>query len=150
MKTIADLNADSVLAGMLDKKVRLQTGASSYREVRAYGEDERSGKVKAEEWIDILNNGVVRSLTRPLGCYEGNLALTIYCKAQDDGRAKKTLVRQLVSQCVNLADRKSEGGYYFELRPEGVITPTTVNSAIGYSITVLNVEWHTTDEFYNA
>lgn len=148
MKTIADLNPDMALALLLDGKVRVETSATESHTIRAYGDEERPNRNLGDEFIDIGWNGGARSLSQPLGLFSGNLALTIWCRTQPDGRAKKKIVRQIVGQISELAGGKCSQGFFFGFNPDNVITPTTVNLTTGYSTTVVNVEWHTTEEFY--
>ena len=95
--------------------------------------------------MDVEWNGVARSLTDDPALFRGNLLLTVWVKAQPDGRAKKKIVRQIVSQIAPLVHPAVAGGYVFRFDPSQVITPTTTNLTTGYSTTILNVEWHTTD-----
>ena len=150
MSTIADLNPDVALAALLDGKVRVQTSATQSHTIRAYADEERPNKNLADEFIDVEWNGGAQSLTEDPALFRGNLMLTIWCKAQTDGRAKKKLVKQIVSQVADAIYRvPTRGGYYFRFDPTNVITPTTTNLTTGYSTTILNVEWHVTDEFLN-
>lgn len=147
MNTIADLNPDAVLAALLDGKVRVQTSETDSHTIRAYGDEGRPNKNLADEFIDVEWNGGAQSLTEDPALFRGNLLLTIWCKAQTDGRAKKKLVKQIVSQVAPLVHRKVSQGFFFRFDPTAVITPTTTNLTTGYSTTILNVEWHVTDEF---
>ena len=145
MSTIADLNPDAVLAALLDGKVSVQTSKTASHTIRAYADEERPNKNLADEFIDVEWNGGAQSLTEDPALFKGNLMLTIWCKAQTDGRAKKKLVKQIVSQIAPLVHLAVAGGYVFRFDPSQVITPTTTNLTTGYSTTILNVEWHTTD-----
>ncbi len=147
MNPIADLNPDAVLAALLDGKVSVQTSKTASHTIRAYGDEERPNKNLADEFIDVEWNGGAQSLTEDPALFKGNLMLTIWCKAQTDGRAKKKLVKQIVSQVAPLVHRKVSQGVVFTFDPTNVITPTTTNLTTGYSTTILNVEWHVTDEF---
>lgn len=147
MTSIADLNPDVALAALLDGKVSVQTSATDSHTIRAYADEERPNKNLADEFIDVEWNGGAQSLTEAPALFKGNLMLTIWCKAQTDGRAKKKLVKQIVSQVAPLVHRKVSQGFVFTFDPTNVITPTTTNLTTGYSTTILNVEWHVTDEF---
>lgn len=147
MNTIADLNPDVALAALLDGKVTVQTSATQSHTIRCYADEERPNKNLADEFIDVEWNGGAQSLTEDPALFRGNLMLTIWCKAQTDGRAKKKLVRQIISQVAPLVHRKVSQGFVFTFDPTNVITPTTTNLTTGYSTTILNVEWHVTDEF---
>lgn len=141
---IVELNPDVALAALLDGKVEVQTSANKSHTIRAYGDEERPNKGVGDEFIDVGWNGAARSLTELPDLFRGNLLLTIWVKAQTDGRAKKKIVRQIVAQVAELSDRKISQGFFFRFDPSAVITPTTTNLTTGYSTTILNVEWHTT------
>lgn len=141
MSTIADLNPDAVLAGLLDNKIKVQTSPTQSHTIRAYGDEERPNKGVGDEFIDVKWNGSARSLTEDPALMRGNLLLTIWCKAQTDGRAKKKLIRQILSQVGPLVHRKVSQGFVFSFDPTQVITPTTTNLTTGYSTTILNVKW---------
>lgn len=147
MNPIADLNPDAVLAALLDGKVSVQTSKTASHTIKAYADEDRPNKNLADEFIDVEWNGGAQSLTEDPALFKGNLMLTIWCKAQTDGRAKKKLVKQIVSQVAPLVHRKASQGFVFSFDPTNVITPTTTNLTTGYSTTILNVEWHVTDEF---
>lgn len=149
MTNLADLIPDVALAALLDKKVTVQTSTTKSHTIRAYSDEGRPNKGVGDEFIDVEWNGGAQSLTKPLGVFRGNLLLTIWCKAHTDGRAKKKLVKQIIAQCQELIGSVTSGGFHFEFNPYNVITPTTTNLTTGYSTTILNVEWHTTDNFHN-
>lgn len=144
--TLSDLTPDTALAALLDGKVEVQISATNSRKLRAYAQAKQPQTGLADEFISIMANGAVRSLTRPLGIFRGNLALTLYCKSNSDGTAKRKRIASMVEQCVELVNERTAEGYYFELDPANVITPTTVNLTNGYATTVLNVEWSTVQE----
>lgn len=141
MNSIADLNPDVALAALLDGKVTVQTSATQSHTIRAYADEERPNKNLADEFIDVEWNGGAQSLTEDPALFKGNLMLTIWCKAQTDGRAKKKLVKQIVSQVAPLVHRKVSQGFVFSFDSANVITPTTTNLTTGYSTTILNVKW---------
>lgn len=145
MTSIADLNPDVALAALLDGKVTVRTSATQSHTIRAYDDESRPNKGVGDEWVDVEWNGGAQSLTEDPALFKGNLMLTIWCKAQTDGRAKKKLVKQIVAQIAPLVHLAVAGGYVFRFDPTNVITPTTTNLTTGYSTTILNVEWHTTD-----
>lgn len=147
MTSIAGLNPDVALAALLDGKVSVQTSATQSHTIRAYADEERPNKNLADEFIDVEWNGGALAITEEPVLFRGNLMLTIWCKSQTDGRAKKKLVNQIVSQVAPLVHRKVSQGFVFSFDPDNVITPTTTNLTTGYSTTILNVKWHTTDEF---
>lgn len=141
MSTIADITPDIVLAKLLDNKIKVQTSATQSHTIRTYDDESRPNKGVGDEWVDVEWNGVARSLTDDPALFRGNLLLTVWVKAQPDGRAKKKIVRQIVSQIAPLVHLAVAGEYVFRFDPSQVITPTTTNLTTGYSTTILNVEW---------
>ena len=141
MSTIADITPDIVLAKLLDNKIKVQTSATQSHTIRTYDDESRPNKGVGDEWVDVEWNGVARSLTDDPALFRGNLLLSVWVKAQPDGRAKKKIVRQIVSQIAPLVHLAVAGGYAFRFDPSQVITPTTTNLTTGYSTTILNVEW---------
>lgn len=141
MSTLSEINPDVVLASLLNNKISVQTSETESHTIRVYADEERPNTNLADEFIDVEWNGSARSLTEGTSLFKGNLMLTIWCKAQADGRAKKKLVRQIVSQLTPLVHRKVAQGYVFTFNPTNVIMPTTTNLTTGYSTTILNVQW---------
>ena len=138
---LSELNPDIVLASLLSGEVRVQTSTSADRKVKAYAQTEQPQNITADEFILILNNGIISSKTQPLGLLSGNLALTIYSKSNSNGTAKRNRINSMIDQCVEIVDKCSAEGFFFELSPTNIITPTTVNLTNGYATTVLNVKW---------
>lgn len=143
---LSDLTPDAALAALLDGNVVVQISATNSRKLRAYAQAEQPQTGLADEFISIMANGAVRSLTRPLGIFRGNIALTLYCKSNSDGTAKRKRIASMIAQTVELVNSKVADSFFFELDPANVITPTTVNLTNGYATTVLNVEWSTVQE----
>lgn len=140
---LSDLTPDIALAALLDGKVAVQTSATASRTVKVYAQAEQPQTGLADEFISIFYNGTVRSITKPIGIFRGNIALTLYCKSNSDGTAKKKRIASMVERCVELVNSKTSQDFFFSLDPTNVITPTTVNLTNGYATTVLNVEWRT-------
>lgn len=150
--TLADLTPDVVLAALLDGKVEVQTSATSKYAIKAYEQAKMPNKGLADEFLTVQNNGVINSRTNPLGLFYGNLALTLYCKANADNTAKTARLKQMVAQCERLIlDEGVRGGrdisrpYWFGFDANNVITPPYVNPTNGYATMTINVAWHTTD-----
>lgn len=143
--TLADLTPDVALAALLNEKVEVQTSATSKYAIKAYEQAKMPNKGLADEFLTVQSNGVINSRTNPLGLFYGNLALTLYCKANADNTAKTARLKQMISQCVELVDCKTSQVFFFKLPPDNVITPPYVNPTNGYATTTINVAWHTTD-----
>jgi hypothetical protein len=146
MAYISDIQADKALQSLLVGKVFVQTSDTDSSVLDVYANYERPNVGLSDEFVSCYYNGNIQSRTKPLGLFFGNLAVSVFCKANADNTAKKTRIKQLVKQVEMLVHRKTvyyEGiKYYFEITPTP-ITPTTVSTTTGYATTVLNVEWHT-------
>lgn len=145
MITLAELHPDKALEALLQGNVSIAISASDSRIAEVYRQGERPNTDLGDEFIDVLPNGVVQAMTKPLGVYRGNLAVTLYCKAQSDGTAKFNRINSMLSQVESLANYKSSGKFFFKITPSNVITPMTYNSATGYTTMTINIEWNTTE-----
>lgn len=135
--TASELTPDIALKSLLEKKVKANT-----KVVTVYEHGKLPNTGLGDDFISIQRNGVVRSMTKPIGVFRGNLALTIYCRSNTDGTAKMDRTMLLAEQCEELVNCKIAEGFFFELNTANPITPVTVNVTSGYSTLVLNVEWH--------
>ena len=73
--------------------------------------------------------------------------VSLYSKLNDDGSVKKNRVSKLLKQFDDLIERKITTNYFYQYAPQRFITPTTPNITSGYSVTTLNLQWHTTNNF---
>lgn len=136
MSLLSEIKADLALKSLLDGNLTIGETV-----LPVYGQCEQPSTGLANDFISIYYNGNPTSLTRPLGCFSGNLAVAFYCKANvKDGTAKRNRMKLVVAQIEKLVDEKVCDGYYFELSPNP-ITPITINDTTGYGLTTLNVEW---------
>lgn len=135
---LSELAPDKTLATMLDKQVLVEE-----KPIRAYAAAERPNDNLGEDFLEVLYNGNVQSLTRPIGNFNGNLALAIYSLANSDNTAKKNRMRRILEQVETLVDGITSDGIYFALTANP-ITPVTINQDTGYGMMVLNIQWHTT------
>lgn len=143
--SIAQLNPDVVLAEVLKDNVIVDNPPKKKRyAIKAFPANKQPNKDLPKEYLSVYSNGITQSKTKPIGLYYGNLALAIFVETQSDGTAKTQIIRQIMEQCEAIVNCKSYNGFYYELDPMNVITPTTTNISTGYSTTIINVEWHTT------
>lgn len=134
--TIAELIPDVALKALLDGKVK-----ASGKALAVYAQGEQPNMGIADDYITVLNNGVITSLTNPIGLLKGNLALSVHCRLNSNRTIKLNRMRKLVAQCVALIDHKTSQGCFFRLDSTNVITPPTPNDTTGYATTTLNVKW---------
>lgn len=142
--SIADISSDVVLAEILNNNIIVDASKTKKRTVRAYSANMQPNKDLPHEYISVYQNGIIQSKTKPIGLYYGNLALAIFVETQSNNTTKTNRTRQIIEQCEAMVNCKSYNGFYFELDPANIITPTTTNISTGYATTILNVEWHTT------
>ena len=145
MITISQLHPDKALKGLLDGKIEIAMSSSEKRIAKVYHQGERPNTNLGDEFIDVLYNGTIRAMTKPLGVYRGNLAIMLYCKAQSDGTGKFNRLESMVHQVELLVNEKGYDRYFFAIAPNEVITPMSYNATTGYTTTVLNIEYHTTE-----
>ena len=141
MTTIANLCPDIELQKLLDNKVSVKTSATESHTIRTYSDEDRPNVGLGDEFIDVGLNGDIRSITEDMSFFQGNLMLSVYVKLLPDNRAKKKIIKQIISQCEAITHKRESNGYFFHIDPSNVITPTTSNLTSGYSTTILNVVW---------
>lgn len=137
------ITPDIALKKLLEGEIILQRSETEFADIKVYAQGERPNDGLDTEFIEILINGLVRSVTNPLGFLKGSLALTVYVKTYDDGSVFKYRVDSLLKLIEEKVSNVVSGDYFFEINPDNIITPTTVNVTTGYSTTVLNIQWHT-------
>lgn len=142
--SIASITPDVTLADVLNNNVIVNTSQTKSHTIKAFPANKQPNKDLPKEYLSIYQNGITQAITKPIGVYRGNLALAIFVETQSDGTAKTQIIRQIMEQCEAVVNCKAYNGFYYELDPMNVITPTTTNISTGYSTTILNVEWHTT------
>ena len=145
MITLSQLHPDKALKDLLDGNVEIAISSSESRIAKVYGQGERPNTNLGDEFIDVLYNGTIRAMTKPMSVYRGNLAVTLYCKAQSDGTSKSNRLNSMLSQVESLVNNKASGKFFFKINPSNVITPMTYNSATGYTTITINIEWNTTE-----
>lgn len=139
----SEIRPDIALKELLEGNITLQRSKVEFADIRVYAQGERPNDGLDTEFVEILLNGIVRSVTKPIGVLRGGLALAIYVKAYDDGSVFQYRVDSIMEQIEEKVSNVTSGDYFFKINPDNIITPTTVNVTTGYSITILNIGWHT-------
>lgn len=145
---IGQITPDVTIAELLDNVVQVQTGATTFRKVRAYAAQKQPNEGLAKEFINVYPNGFTTAYTEPLGAnmngeYQGNLAIAIMVENMGDGTARMDRVRSIMSQVQALLHRRVADGFFFWITPDNIITPTTTSFIDGYSTTIINYRWRT-------
>ena len=139
----SQIRPDLALKTLLDGQIVLRKSATESVGIDVYAQGERPNTGLASEFVEILFNGAVRSLTKPIGVLRGNVVVSVYVKSYEDGSVFQYRVDSIMKQIEEKVSSKESDGYFFEINPNNIITPTTTNIASGYSTTILNIEWHT-------
>ena len=139
----SEIRPDLALKNLLDGNIILQKSETEFANVKVYAQGERPNDGLDSEFVEILLNGTVRSVTKPVGVLRGSIALAVYVKAYDDGSVFQYRVDALLKLIEEKVSPSTSENYFFEINPNNIITPTTVNVTTGYSTTILNIEWHT-------
>lgn len=139
----SEIRPDLALKRLLESNIILQKSETEFADVKVYAQGERPNDGLDSEFVEILLNGSIRSVTKPMGLLRGGIALAVYVKAYDDGSVFQYRVDALLKLIEEKVSLSGFGNYFFEINPNNIITPTTVNVTTGYSTTILNIEWHT-------
>lgn len=139
----SEIRPDLALKTLLEGQIVLRKSATESVVIDVYAQGERPNTGLASEFVEILFNGAVRSLTKPIGVIRGNVVVSVYVKSYEDGSVFQYRVDSIMKQIEEKVSNKESDGYFFEINPDNIITPTTTNIASGYSTTILNIEWHT-------
>lgn len=143
----ADINPDVELRDFLQGRVVVGKTGGGTEPVTVYGDWERPTNKLPDDFISLYINGNVDGIGSGIDYAEGYLVVSLYCKLNNDGSAKKNRVKNILRQFDTLLKKvKTEHFIYkFEMNP--FLAPTTPNQTSGYSTTSLNLFWHTTNNF---
>ena len=139
----SEIRPDLVLKEILEGSIILQKSEEESVVITVYAQGERPNTGLSSEFIEVISNGVARSLTKPMGVVRGNLAVAVYVKTYEDGSVFQYRVDSILKQIEEKVSNVTKGKYFFEINPNNIITPTTTNIISGYSTTILNIQWHT-------
>ena len=140
--TTLTAHPDKALKVILEGKVTVVAGHYEDRIISVYAHGEMPTDKLPDEFIRIERNGSIKTRTNPIGYLYGNLAVTLYVKAQNNGVVKNNRIDSILEQLQGIDGAVSEG-FHFRLSPDNIIAPTYIDPSSNYSLTVINVEWHT-------
>lgn len=153
----SSIEPDVELRVFLQNKVRVGLAGGGSQMVTVYGDWERPTNMLPDDFIVIYQNGDVEGIGMENDFARGYIMVGLYSKLNDDGSVKKNRVKKLLHQLdVLFSDTSTDppryrpiitDNYIFEYDAQRFITPTTPNQTSGYSITNLNLRWHTTNNF---
>lgn len=139
----SEIRPDIALKKLLEGNLILQRSETDFVDVKVYAQGERPNDGLDSEFVEILLNGSIRSVTKPIGLLKSSIALAVYVKTYDDDSVFQYRVDALLKLIEEKVSNVVSGDYFFEINLDNIITPTTVNVTTGYSTTVLNIQWHT-------
>ncbi len=139
----SEIRPDIALKKLLEGNLILQISETDFADVKVYAQGERPNDGLDSEFVEILLNGSIRSVTKPIGLLKSSIALAVYVKTYDDDSVFQYRVDALLKLIEERVSNVVSGDYFFEINLDNIITPTTVNVTTGYSTTVLNIQWHT-------
>lgn len=138
------IEPDKALATFLDGTIKV--GADN-QPVRVYSNWERPTNGLDTDFVTVYINGDISGVGLNNDFASGYLMVSLYCKMNDDGSVKTNRVKKILEQFDAIIDGLVTDGYYYDYPAQRFITPTTPNQSSGYSITTLNMRWHTTNDF---
>lgn len=143
----SDIEPDVELRDYLKNKITVGLAGGGTQKVAVYSDWERPTNGVPTDFIVVFMNGDVEGLGMDIDFAKGYIMVGLYCKLNDDGSVKKNRVKKILRQFDKLVEKRITEHYYYEYVAPRFITPTTPNQASGYSITYLNLRWHTRDDF---
>ena len=143
----SDIEPDVELRDYLKNKITVGLAGGGTQKVAVYSDWERPTNGVPTDFIVVFMNGDVEGLGMDIDFAKGNIMVGLYCKLNDDGSVKKNRVKKILRQFDELIEKRITTNFYYEYDAPRFITPTTPNQASGYSITYLNLRWHTTSNF---
>lgn len=139
---------DIELASYLTNKITVGLAGGGTQKVKVYSDWERPTNELPDDFLVVFINGDIGGVGMAADFARGGIILNFYCKMNDDGSVKKKRVTKILSQLYeNLPNGLKTENYIFEYIPNRFVTPTTPNQTSGYSVTSLNFNWHTINNF---
>lgn len=143
MIPISSIHPDEELRDFLRGKIRVGLAGGGSQMVTVYGDWERPTNDVPSDFIVVMLNGDIGGVGMDTHYAEGYLMVSLYCKMNDDGSVKKQRVDKILAQFDELVEKLLTEHYFYKYTSPRFITPTTPNITSGYSITTLNLYWHT-------
>lgn len=140
----SDIQPDAELRDFLEGKINVGLSGGGTKSVPVYGDWERPTNDTPSDFIVIFLNGDIGGVGMDTDYAEGYLMVGLYSKLNDDGSVKKARVQKILDQFDTLIERLITAHYFYRYDSIRFITPTSPNVTSGYSVTTLNLVWHTT------
>ena len=144
---VSSIHPDDELRDFLRGKISVGLAGGGSALVAVYGDWERPTNEVPDDFLVIMNNGDIGGVGMKVDYADGSLLVSLYSRMNDDGSIKKNRIDKILAQFDELIDELVTENYVFGYDSPRFITPTTPNQSSGYSITTLNLRWHTTNNF---
>lgn len=139
----SDIHPDVELKEFLTGKIQVGLPGGASANVTVFGDWEKPTNEVPNDFLLVMNNGDIGGVGMQVDYAQGYVAVSLYCKLNDDGTVKKNRITKILNQFDDLVERCQTESYFFRYAHPQFITPTTPNITSGYSITTLNLIWHT-------
>lgn len=143
----SSIEPDVELRNLLKEEISVGLPGGGTQKVAVYGDWERPTNDVPTDFLVIFINGDIEGVGMDTDYASGYLMVSLYCKMNDDGSVKKNRINKILAQFEKRIQKCITENYFFEYDSDRFITPTTPNQTSGYSITNLNLRWHTTNNF---
>lgn len=143
----SSIHPDLELRDFLQGRVSVGLPSGGRKTVAVYGDWERPSNDVPDDFIVVMHNGDIGGVGMKTDFADGNLIISLYCRLNDDGSVKRNRVSKILAQFDGLIEGLLTENYFFKYDDPRFITPTTPNVTSGYSITNLNLRWHTNNNF---
>lgn len=143
----SSIEPDAELRNFLNGEITVGLAGGGTQKVAVYSDWERPTNQLPADFLVVYMNGDPMGVSMDTEFAKGYIMVSLYCKMNDDGSVKKNRIKKILAQIDELVERRITENYYFEYDAQRFITPTSPNQTSGYSITTLNLRWHTTNNF---
>lgn len=141
------IQPDAELRDLIQGNVVVGLPNGETEPVKVYRDWERPTNELPNDFIVIFINGMVSGVSSDTNFAKGYLMVSLYCKLNDDGSVKINRVQNILRQFDALVEKAITENYHYEYDMDQFITPTSPNQTSGYSVTTLNLRWHTNNNF---
>lgn len=139
----SSIKPDEELRDYLKNRITVGLAGGGSKKVTVYGDWEKPTNEVPDDFIVIYMNGSVGGFGMNIDFARGYLMVSLYCKLNDDGSVKKNRVSKILNQFDQLVEGRVTTHYHYRYDSDRFITPTSPNVTSGYSVTTLNLKWHT-------
>ena len=139
----SSISPDEELRDFLRGQITVGLPGGATAPVAVYGDWEKPTNDVPDDFIVIFLNGDIGGVGMDTPYADGYIMVSLYCRLNDDGTVKKNRVKKILDQFDELIEHRLTEKYFFKYDAQRFITPTTPNITSGYSVTTLNLMWHT-------